>query len=323
MEPLTNDLVMAVMASQDALVTELTRIVTERDAEINYLTEQHQAMEKFILDQHRQLIRVKSSDEYETVQALYLERSQELVAAGHSNQLLSVRVKELEDIINDLRRDVEVASEERDDTAKILVETENKVADLEEKNESQRQAMLIAEEKIIEQHMLIQQLKQGNEDLLKDYKRRECTMAELKLKISELRWTEERIDNIEAENDRLVEEIKQFTMDGREVTLEINNMNTLINSQRQRLDELENAVSTYEHRFLAKDMDVPKRKLNPMYNKCMKSSVALTHPLLQLSLQSSHVLTRVKDYGPRSKNERRGINLVRFSLDCFVMRIPH
>lgn len=323
MEPIKNDLVVAVMASQDAVITELTRIVTERDAEISFITEQNKAMEKFLLDQHRQLIRVKSSEEYESVQALYLERSQELQAAGYSNQLLSERVKELENIINDLIRDVEVASEERNDTAKTLIETENKVAELQEKNESQWQAMLVAEEKIIEQHALIQQLKQGNEDLLKDYKRRECTMAELKLEISELRWTEIRIVNIEAENDRLVEEIKEFTMDRREATLEMNNMNTLINSQRQRLDELENAVSTYEHRFLAKDVDVPKRKLIPLYNKCMISSVALTHPLLQLSLQSLHVLTRVKDYGPRLKNERRGINLLRFSLDCFVMRIPH
>jgi chromosome segregation ATPase len=267
MEPLTNDLVMAVMASQDAVITELTRIVTERDAEINYITEQHKAMEKFILDQHRQLVRVKSSDEYESVQALYLERSQELQAAGYSNQLLGERVKQLEDIINDLRRDVDIASEERDDTAKTLIETENKVADLDEKNESQRQAMLIAEEKIIEQHALIQQLKQGNKDLLKDYKRRECTMAELKLEISELQYTKERIVIIEAENDRLVDEIKDFTIDRRETTLEMNNMNTLINSQRQRLDELENAVSIYEHRFLAKGVDVPKRKLIPLYRE--------------------------------------------------------
>lgn len=283
MEPINSDLVVAVMASQDAVITELTRIVTERDADISFITEQNKSMEKSLLDQHRQLIRVQSSEEYESVQALYLKRSQELQAAGYSNHLLSEKVKELEDIISNLRRDVDVASEERDDTAKTLVETENKVAELEEKNKSQWQAMLLAEEKIIEQHALIQQLKQGNEDLLKDYKCRECTMAELKLEISELKWTKESIFYIKAENARLVEEIEKFTMDRREVTLQINNMNTLINSQRQRLDELENAVGTYEHRFLAKDVDVPKRKLI-LYNKCMISSVALIHPLLQLSL---------------------------------------
>lgn len=230
-------------------------MLTERDSEMNVIIERNRAMERFIQEQQRQMIKVKSSEECESLMTLYMERNEELRSAICGNQLLSSNVKGLEKIVNDLSSD---AAKEREKTAQKIAEMEKKIADLEEEGESQRNAMMVAEEANEEKHELIQSLKQENKELKQEVKQCHHTMAQLKREISVLRETEERIGGLETDNVWLVEEIERLNTEKNKDSLEIQNMEILVNAQRQGMEELENLVSTYENRFLAKDVDVPK-----------------------------------------------------------------
>jgi hypothetical protein len=78
-------------------------------------------------------------------------------------------------------------------------------------------------------------------------------------KINVLSESEKRFNDIESKNfrlmkekERLIEELKKSTQ-----TMETEDISNKV--QRQRIEELETLINTYEKRFLAKGVDVPKR----------------------------------------------------------------
>jgi ABC-type sugar transport system ATPase subunit len=125
-----------------------------------------------------------------------------------------------------------------------------KVVILEEEGKSQREAMSVAEEAIVKKDELIEQLEQEKEVFAK--KVSEDAAKKLTDKINVLSESEKRVDDLMEEKERLIEELKKGThaMESKDV---------LNNAQRQRIEELETLLNTYEKRFLAKDVDVPKR----------------------------------------------------------------
>jgi flagellar hook protein FlgE len=242
----TNDLALTAIATQDAVIVELTRILNERDAEINLITQHNLSMESYIQEQQRQMIKLKKGpEEYNTLMALYMERNEELRVATHVNLPLNKDVKGLEDIVSDLK-----SEKDRDETAFQIAEMAKKVVILEEEGKSQREAMSVAEEAIVKKDELIEQLEQEKEVFAK--KVSEDAAKKLTDKINVLSESEKRVDDLMEEKERLIEELKKGThaMESKDV---------LNNAQRQRIEELETLLNTYEKRFLAKDVDVPKR----------------------------------------------------------------
>ena len=242
----TNDLALTAIATQDAVIVELTRILNERDAEINLITQHNLSMESYIQEQQRQMIKLKKGpEEYNTLMALYMERNEELRVATHVNLLLNKDVKGLEDILSDLK-----SEKDRDETVFQIAEMAKKVVILEEEGKSQREAMSVAEEAIVKKDELIEQLEQEKEVFAK--KVSEDAAKKLTDKINVLSESEKRVDDLMEEKERLIEELKKGThaMESKDV---------LNNAQRQRIEELETLLNTYEKRFLAKDVDVPKR----------------------------------------------------------------
>lgn len=241
-----NDLALTAMATQDAVIAELTRILNERDAEINLITQQNLSMESYIQEQQRQMIKSKKGpEEYNTLMALCMERNEELRVATHVNLQLNQNVKGLEDIVSDLKKD-------RDETAFQIAEMAKKVVILEEEGKSQREAMSVAEEAIRKKDKLIEQLEQEKEVFAKKIAWSEDAAKKLTDKINVLSESEKRVDNLMEEKERLIEELKNGTH-------AIESKDDLNNAQRQRIEELETLLNTYEKRFLAKDVDVPKR----------------------------------------------------------------
>jgi hypothetical protein len=242
----TNDLALTAIATQDAVIVELTRILNERDAEINLITQHNLSMESYIQEQQRQMIKLKKGpEEYNTLMALYMERNEELRVATHVNLPLNKDVKGLEDIVSDLK-----SEKDRDETVFQIAEMAKKVVILEEEGKSQREAMSVAEEAIVKKDELIEQLEQEKEVFAK--KVSEDAAKKLTDKINVLSESEKRVDDLMEEKERLIEELKKGThaMESKDV---------LNNAQRQRIEELETLLNTYEKRFLAKDVDVPKR----------------------------------------------------------------
>lgn len=242
----TNDLALTAIATQDAVIVELTRILNERDAEINLITQHNLSMESYIQEQQRQMIKLKKGpEEYNTLMALYMERNEELRVATHVNLPLNKDVKGLEDIVSDLK-----SEKDRDETAFQIAEMAKKVVILEEEGKSQREAMSVAEEAIVKKDELIEQLEQEKEVFAK--KVSEDAAKKLTDKTNVLSESEKRVDDLMEEKERLIEELKKGThaMESKDV---------LNNAQRQRIEELETLLNTYEKRFLAKDVDVPKR----------------------------------------------------------------
>lgn len=241
----TNDLALTAIATQDAVIVELTRILNERDAEINLITQHNLSMESYIQEQQRQMIKLKKGpEEYNTLMALYMERNEELRVATHVNLPLNKDVKGLEDIVSDLK-----SEKDRDETVFQIAEMAKKVVILEEEGKSQREAMSVAEEAIVKKDELIEQLEQEKEVFAK--KVSEDAAKKLTDKINVLSESEKRVDDLMEEKERLIEELKKGThaMESKDV---------LNNAQRQRIEELETLLNTYEKRFLAKDVDVPK-----------------------------------------------------------------
>jgi hypothetical protein len=70
----TSDLALTAIATQDAVIAELTRILNERDAEINLITEQNLLMQKCIQEQQR------------LIMAPSLEGNEELGVTTYSNE---------------------------------------------------------------------------------------------------------------------------------------------------------------------------------------------------------------------------------------------
>jgi ABC-type Fe3+/spermidine/putrescine transport system ATPase subunit len=242
----TNDLALTAIATQDAVIVELTRILNERDAEINLITQHNLSMESYIQEQQRQMIKLKKGPEaYNTLMALYMERNEELRVATHVNLPINKDVKGLEDIVSDLK-----SEKDRDETVFQIAEMAKKVVILEEEGKSQREAMSVAEEAIVKKDELIEQLEQEKEVFAK--KVSEDAAKKLTDKINVLSESEKRVDDLMEEKERLIEELKKGThaMESKDV---------LNNAQRQRIEELETLLNTYEKRFLAKDVDVPKR----------------------------------------------------------------
>ena len=241
----TNDLALTAIATQDAVIVELTRILNERDAEINLITQHNLSLESYIQEQQRQMIKLKKGpEEYNTLMALYMERNEELRVATHVNLPLNKEVKGLEDIVSDLK-----SEKDRDETVFQIAEMAKKVVILEEEGKSQREAMSVAEEAIVKKDELIEQLEQEKEVFAK--KVSEDAAKKLTDKINVLSESEKRVDDLMEEKERLIEELKKGThaMESKDV---------LNNAQRQRIEELETLLNTYEKRFLAKDVDVPK-----------------------------------------------------------------
>jgi hypothetical protein len=246
-----NDLALTAIATQDAVIVELTRILNERDAEINLISQQNLSMESYIQEQRRQMIKAKKGpEEYNTLMALYMERNEELRVATHVNLLLNKDVKGLEDIVSDFKNE-----KDRDETAFQIAEMAKKIARLEEEGKSQREAMSVAEEAIRKKDELIEQLEQEKEVFAKKIAWTEYAVKELTDKINDLSESEKRVDVLMDEKERLIEELQKGThaMESKDV---------LNNAQRQRVEELETLLNTYEKRFLAKDVDVPKRKFD-------------------------------------------------------------
>ena len=239
-----NGLALTAIRTQDAVIMELTRILNERDAEINLITQKNLSMESCIQEQQRKMIKAKTGhEEYNTLMSLYLERNEELRVATHVNLLLNKDVKGFEDIVSDLKN-------EKDRDQFQIAEMAKKVASLEEEGKSQREAISVAEEAIRKKDELIEQLEQEKEVFAK--KVSEDAAKKLTDKINVLSESEKRVDDLMEEKERLIEELKKGThaMESKDV---------LNNAQRQRIEELETLLNTYEKRFLAKDVDVPKR----------------------------------------------------------------
>lgn len=68
------DVALAAIATQDAIIAELTRILNERDAEINLITEQNLMMQRCIQEQQR------------LIMAPSLERDEEIGVSTNSNK---------------------------------------------------------------------------------------------------------------------------------------------------------------------------------------------------------------------------------------------
>ena len=248
-----NGLALTAIRTQDAVIMELTRILNERDAEINLITQKNLSMESCIQEQQRKMIKAKTGhEEYNTLMSLYLERNEELRVATHVNLLLNKDVKGFEDIVSDLKN-------EKDRDQFQIAEMAKKVASLEEEGESQREAISVAEEAIRKKDELIEQLEHEKEVFAKKITCSEDAAKKLTDKINVLSESEKRFNDIESKNfrlmkekERLIEELKKSTQ-----TMETEDISNKV--QRQRIEELETLINTYEKRFLAKDVDVPKR----------------------------------------------------------------
>ncbi len=281
------NLALAALATQDAVIMELTRILNERDAEINLLTHQNFSMESCIQEQQRQMIKAKKgseAEEYNTLMALYLERNEQLRVATHVNLQLNKDIKGLEDIVSDLKNDAALTTKDRDESAIQIAMIAKMVASLEEESKSQREAMSVAWEAMKGKDELIEQLKQEKEVFTKKITWLEDASKKFTDTIHVLRENEKRVDDIESKNFGLMEEKERLIEEVKKGTHAMESKDILNNAQRHRIKELETLLNTYEKRFLAKDVDVPKRTLDVLWIIWSLLSVLLT---LLTSLLSS------------------------------------
>jgi hypothetical protein len=262
------NLALAALATQDAVIMELTRILNERDAEINLLTHQNFSMESCIQEQQRQMIKAKKgseAEEYNTLMALYLERNEQLRVATHVNLQLNKDIKGLEDIVSDLKNDAALTTKDRDESAIQIAMIAKMVASLEEESKSQREAMSVAWEAMKGKDELIEQLKQEKEVFTKKITWLEDASKKFTDTIHVLRENEKRVDDIESKNFGLMEEKERLIEEVKKGTHAMESKDILNNAQRHRIKELETLLNTYEKRFLAKDVDVPKRTLDVLW----------------------------------------------------------
>jgi chromosome segregation ATPase len=230
--PPTDDPALAAIATQEAVIMELTRILSEREAEINLVAQQNLSMERFFQEQQRQMIKANSAITYRDLDgtATQISETAKKVASleeeGKSQReamlVAEETIKKKDELIEQLKQEKVVITKKLTETETQVAKTAKKVASLEEKSKSQREAMSVAEDTIKEKDELIVQLKQqGKNSRFMD------------------------------ENERLIEEAKKATH-------AMESSDILINAQRHRIEELETLLNTYEKRFLTKDVDVPK-----------------------------------------------------------------
>eukprot|EP00578_Thalassiosira_sp_NH16_P022124 CAMPEP_0181103264 /NCGR_PEP_ID=MMETSP1071-20121207/14773_1 /TAXON_ID=35127 /ORGANISM="Thalassiosira sp., Strain NH16" /LENGTH=669 /DNA_ID=CAMNT_0023186327 /DNA_START=56 /DNA_END=2065 /DNA_ORIENTATION=+ len=282
-------------ATQETIIMELTRRIGEREAEIASITRQNM---NFIRNSHEQAGNVTLGQEvYNTLINNYKEQAEQLRVATHANTELDKAFKELGRMTRGLQNERAVkliaAQDQGEKVAILTAELENerakkrlaakdqeekvailtaKLAKLEEEERSDRSVLsatkkmesvikLLTREKI----ELIEKTKQSDVTVQKlrneissyeELVRKSKTLAEDQINV--LQDNEKAICSLEDKNAELEKEIKDLKKTNKKHAHTLESKDTLLNMQRQQMEEQENLVLVYEKRFKAKNSDLPQ-----------------------------------------------------------------
>lgn len=328
---------------EESVILELTHRLSEQQAEIiamkNFLERQHH--------QHQADSAPIGSDAYNTLLAHYMEREEQLRVSKQANgraifdlqnerTLNQLKVQDNQEKIAKMEEEVQIQREEVKATDALLKKREVVIDYLQKENADiaakSKQAIDYLQKEnteVVTKRFLAETAAQKLKDELASYHemvKKGKTLAEEQIHV--LQDNEGAMKDLEDKNDELKEEMEGLKEQLDKTDHTIESKDALLNMQRQQLQEFEDKNLIYEKRFLAKDVDVPKRELLLvcfllLLNFFCGADIFLLYLLPHCNHfpQSWLVPTKASDCGPRLKSARRSMSPMRFPLASSATRI--
>ena len=260
-------------AEENNTIMELTRRLSQSEAKIQVMSAEKNTLERRLYQQQQQrVVQPMGHDAaYDMLLSAYNKREEELRVANHVNVELDKNVQELMKLVEEMQSE---------GTSKLL-----KLSQKEEKSSLQtvKIAKLEEESKYREEESkqkdgVIKYLKKEKEEINDKRKEAERTVKKLQDEIDSyqklveeskclakehmnvLTDNEKTIIVLEGRNNLLFKKNEQLKEKIEEDAHAIESKDALLNMQRQTIQEQLDMIQMYEKKFLAKDMDVPKRE---------------------------------------------------------------
>ena len=251
---------------------ELTRRLSQSEAKIQVMSAEKNTLERRLYQQQQRLVQPMGHDvAYDMLLSAYNKREEELRVANHVNVELDKNVQELVKLVEEMQSEgtsklLKLSQKEEKSSLQVM-----KIAKLEEESKYR-------EEESKQKDGVIKYLKKEKEEINDKCKEAERTVKKLQDEIDSyqklveeskclakehmnvLTDNEKTIIVLEGRNNLLFKKNEQLKEKIKEDAHAIESKDALLNMQRQTIQEQLDMIQMYEKKFLAKDMDVPKRE---------------------------------------------------------------
>ena len=259
-------------AEENNTIMELTRRLSQSEAKIQVMSAEKNTLERRLYQQHQRVVQPMGHDAaYDMLLSAYNKREEELRVANHVNVELDKNVQELVKLVEEMQSEgtsklLKLSQKEEKSSLQVM-----KIAKLEEESKYR-------EEESKQKDGVIKYLKKEKEEINDKCKEAERTVKKLQDEIDSyqklveeskclakehmnvLTDNEKTIIVLEGRNNLLFKKNEQLKEKIKEDAHAIESKDALLNMQRQTIQEQLDMIQMYEKKFLAKDMDVPKRE---------------------------------------------------------------
>ena len=259
-------------AEENNTIMELTRRLSQSEAKIQVMSAEKNTLERRLYQQQQRLVQPMGHDvAYDMLLSAYNKREEELRVANHVNVELDKNVQELVKLVEEMQSEgtsklLKLSQKEEKSSLQVI-----KIAKLEEESKYR-------EEESKQKDGVIKYLKKEKEEINDKCKEAERTVKKLQDEIDSyqklveeskclakehmnvLTDNEKTIIVLEGRNNLLFKKNEQLKEKIKEDAHAIESKDALLNMQRQTIQEQLDMIQMYEKKFLAKDMDVPKRE---------------------------------------------------------------
>ena len=259
-------------AEENNTIMELTRRLSQSEAKIQVMSAEKNTLERRLYQQQQRVVQPMGHDAaYDMLLSAYNKREEELRVANHVNVELDKNVQELVKLVEEMQSEgtsklLKLSQKEEKSSLQVM-----KIAKLEEES-------TYREEESKQKDGVIKYLKKEKEEINDKCKEAERTVKKLQDEIDSyqklveeskclakehmnvLTDNEKTIIVLEGRNNLLFKKNEQLKEKIKEDAHAIESKDALLNMQRQTIQEQLDMIQMYEKKFLAKDMDVPKRE---------------------------------------------------------------
>ena len=259
-------------AEENNTIMELTRRLSQSEAKIQVMSAEKNTLERRLYQQQQRVVQPMGHDAaYDMLLSAYNKREEELGVANHVNVELDKNVQELVKLVEEMQSEgtsklLKLSQKEEKSSLQVM-----KIAKLEEESKYR-------DEESKQKDGVIKYLKKEKEEINDKCKEAERTVKKLQDEIDSyqklveeskclakehmnvLTDNEKTIIVLEGRNNLLFKKNEQLKEKIKEDAHAIESKDALLNMQRQTIQEQLDMIQMYEKKFLAKDMDVPKRE---------------------------------------------------------------